>query len=104
MSGVAPAREVELDFPILRERSAERAHPAARRSVPWAWLAPFEQQARANHDQTLKRLAERGGLSPGELFCAVHGKSLRLLGVGVITGEQAEAWLATWDGAAPRVA
>lgn len=39
-------------FPIMRG-------PA----VPWSLIAPYESQARENHGQSLKRLAERGGLS-----------------------------------------
>lgn len=43
-------------------------------SVPWRLVEPYADQAKANHDQTLERLNERGGLSPGELWCLVHGK------------------------------
>lgn len=82
-------------FPILRDR---RAPTDARRSVPWAWVALHEAQARRNHDQSLERLAERGGLSPAELLCVVHGKSLREIMRGTITAEHAERWLASWDG------
>lgn len=32
-------------------------------SIPWDLIAPHEQQAQRNHGQSLKRLAERGGLS-----------------------------------------
>lgn len=32
------------------------------------------EQAMNNHSQTLERLAERGGLSPKELWCVVHDK------------------------------
>lgn len=85
-------------FPILRDSRDARAHPNGRRSVPWEWVAPHEAQARRNHDQTLKRLAERGGLSPAELLCIVHGKPLRVIFQGMVTDEQAERWLATWDG------
>lgn len=35
-------------------------------SIPWEMIAPHERQAQRNHSQTLKRLAERGGLSPCE--------------------------------------
>lgn len=43
-------------------------------SIPWALIEPFERQAKANHGQTLERLAERGGLSPGEALAIVEGK------------------------------
>ena len=41
-------------------------------SVPWRLVAPFEAQAERNHNQTLQRLAERGGLDPVELWAVMH--------------------------------
>jgi hypothetical protein len=44
-------------------------------NVPWAMLEPHEAQARTNHGgQTLHRLAERGGLSIGEVLSVLDGK------------------------------
>lgn len=43
-------------------------------SVPWEMVEPFDQQARENHDQSLQRLAERGGLDPRELWAVMHGR------------------------------
>lgn len=40
------------------------------REIPWEMIAPHAAQAQENHDQTLERLNERGGLSPCEA-CAV---------------------------------
>lgn len=34
--------------------------------VPWDLIAPHEKQAQKNHGQSLDRLAERGGITPGE--------------------------------------
>jgi hypothetical protein len=45
------------------------------REVPWDFIAPHEKQAMRNHDQTLERLAERGGLSPAEMLAAVSGQN-----------------------------
>ncbi len=42
-------------------------------SVPWEVLEPHESQALKNHNQTLQRLAERGGLDAGEAWCVVQG-------------------------------
>lgn len=39
--------------------------------IPWAAIAPHEQQAQKNHGQTLARLAERGGLSWVEAFAVL---------------------------------
>lgn len=41
--------------------------------LPWRLVAPYEEQARRNHGQTLERLAQRGGLSPSEIHSIVHG-------------------------------
>jgi hypothetical protein len=46
-------------------------------SVPWRLVEPHEAQAIKNHDQSLERLNERGGLSAGELWCVVHGLNWR---------------------------
>jgi hypothetical protein len=97
------------EFPILRDRREERLYPDARRSVPWAWVAPHEEQARRNHGQSLDELARRGGLSPLELWMAVHGVDLgRWLYAPASErtrmAAMSTAWLATWDGTAPRAA
>lgn len=47
-------------FPIL----------GANAFVPWDFVQPHESWALKNHDQTVKRLADRGGLSWCEL-CAI---------------------------------
>jgi hypothetical protein len=63
-------------------------------SVPWSMVAPHEKQAIANHDQSLRRLAERGGLSPGELWCIVHNRKWR----EQPDEKTALAWLRAWAG------
>ncbi|NSX90102.1 hypothetical protein [Agrobacterium tumefaciens] len=47
-------------FPVLNDEIIK--------NVPWAAVAPHEAQAQTNHMQSLKRLAERGGLGIEELF------------------------------------
>lgn len=49
-------------------------------SVPWSYMAPHESMAKTNHGQTLKRLAERGGLGAGEAELIVTGRRLRIIG------------------------
>lgn len=64
-------------FPIMlgaRDESA-RYGPVPGR-IPWSIVEPGRQRAMKNHSQTLERLAERGGLSPGELMCALEDRSL----------------------------
>lgn len=40
-------------------------------NVPWDFVLEHERQALANHDQTVARLAERGGLSWTELYFVI---------------------------------
>lgn len=56
----------EKQFPIL----------GTRESIPWSVIEPHEKQAHRNHSQTLKRLAERGGLSWTEAFLALTDQQL----------------------------
>lgn len=61
------------------KRMQERMFPVldAGMAVPWRFVAPYDAGALRNHQQTLERLAERGGLSPTELLCVIHGLSWR---------------------------
>ena len=56
--------------------------------IPWAMIEPHESQAEINHGQSLKRLAQRGGLNPYE---AVHVLLDRKWG-GVVV-DDSEFWL-----------
>lgn len=55
--------------------------------VPWNLVAPHEKQAQRNHSQTLARLAERGGLSPGELAAVLEDRDWKSI-------PECDAWLA----------
>jgi len=71
----------ERMFPVLwqwRNWDQERAVVAAGcpRNVPWRLLAPHEQQALRNHDQSLEKLASRGGLGPSEMVAVIEGRGL----------------------------
>ncbi len=57
-------------FPVLLgdQRSIWRGVPD---SIPWDAISTHEQQARANHGQSLDALAQRGGLSPYELLAVL---------------------------------
>lgn len=46
-------------------------------SIPWEMIAPFERRAKENHDQTLERLAERGGLSCEEVMAVLLNQRWR---------------------------
>jgi hypothetical protein len=43
--------------------------------LPWEMILPHDKQARRNHDQTLQRLAERGGLSACEALAVLEDRS-----------------------------
>lgn len=46
-------------------------------AIPWAWLAPHEKQAIANHGQSLEKLANRGGLGIEEAAAIIEGRRWR---------------------------
>jgi len=61
-------------------REAEQAirdNPHWPRNVPWGFVAPYDDQAKRNHSQSLETLNRRGGLAPQELLAVIHGKSWR---------------------------
>ena len=93
--------KIQMAFSELAKarKDLERAMDANRRfpiqggpSVPWALVAPYEGNAKKNHDQTLDRLAERGGLSSGELWLIVYGHDWRMCP----SLEFSNKWLAEW--------
>ena len=59
-------------FPIIT--SIEERKHGAPTWVPWAAIAPHEDQAQENHMQSLERLAERGGLDAGEFIAVMQDK------------------------------
>jgi hypothetical protein len=58
-------------FPLLIDAAARRRHPDWPVSIPLKLIALHEAQAQANHGQTLRGLAERGGLSPLECLAVL---------------------------------
>jgi hypothetical protein len=63
----------ERQFPILQPCKG------GLRSIPWALLEPHEPQAKANHGQTLQRLAERGGLGAVEAVAVLRDVHYRVV-------------------------
>ncbi len=61
-------------------------------TVPWNLLQPHEAQALKNHDQTLERLNERGGLDWKELYAVIQDKDCFGLPEWV-TDEYVKRWL-----------
>lgn len=76
-------------FPVMLGPAA-----TVKMEVPWGLVEPFNKSALRNHDQTLERLAERGGLSPQELWCVVNAKKWRERPEG-FTEEKALEWIRT---------
>jgi hypothetical protein len=64
----------ERRFPVLLNHRPLHDVTACPRSVPWLMLAPHEEQAIRNHDQSLERLAERGGLDPAEMVAILEDR------------------------------
>lgn len=54
------------EFPVMESQR--------RVSIPWTVIAPHEARALANHSQTLRRLAQRGGLSPAEAVAVLEDR------------------------------
>lgn len=66
------------EFPILfhwrRDEAAKERALGCPASISWALIAPHERQALRNHSQSLKRLAERGGLSACEAVAVLEDR------------------------------
>lgn len=86
-------------FPILQHDDewyiAYRTRVPYPKSIAWAVVAPHEKQAVLNHRQSLQGLANRGGLSPMELYLVMHDLDLREYRHH--TTSEALAWLHTLD-------
>ena len=49
-------------------------------SIPWEMIASHEAQAQINHQQSLTRLAERGGVSECEAIAILENRRWRRMG------------------------
>ena len=67
-----------MEIPIINHAHLHREFPECPRSIDSKLLEPYERQALKNHGQTLKRLAERGGLSPQEIYAIVNEVRLEM--------------------------
>ena len=80
-------------FPVLLSNRYDSEGLAC---VPLALVLPHEAQAQSNHGQSLRRLAERGGLSPAELAAVLEDRPFARMTVH-------DAWAAIFNAAAPEV-
>lgn len=60
-------------FPILHHYLTPK-HLRQPETIPWELLASHEEQALKNHNQSLQRLAERGGLSISEAVAILEDR------------------------------
>lgn len=91
-------------FPILGiDWRLREDHPELPTSVPWSMIAPFEENARRNHDQSLEKLASRGGLSTLELIAVLDGHKLRWIRSQYESKNQDDVDLHFWKEIARRV-
>lgn len=66
-------------FPIMYSYKQRHLRPA---SLPWDMVAPHEKRARKNHgDQSLERLAQRGGLDPTEMLAVLEDRGWKKMDV-----------------------
>lgn len=91
--------EGERMFPVHPE--TRRHYPNAPVSVPWRLLEPHEAWAELNHSQTLQRLAERGGLSAGEIRCVVEHRRWRTVKHDGGAEKEHVEWLIAWLSSPP---
>lgn len=63
-----------MTFPIMPPTLRLNFRRASIVAIPFDLLKPHEVQAVRNHQQTLARLAERGGLSPCEALAVLEDR------------------------------
>jgi hypothetical protein len=68
----------ERRFPVLKSWQ-DRSRDQRKLSIPWSAIEPHERQAKANHYQTLKQLAGRGGLSWSEMVAVLEDREWRAM-------------------------
>lgn len=64
-------------FPIMLMADPWKQLPPQMNSIPWSAIAPHERYALLNHDQSLEKLAMRGGLSPCEAVAILEDMKYR---------------------------
>jgi len=80
-------------FPVLRPFSHTRKGENCPKWIDWAKIAPFERQVIRNHSQSLEKLAQRGGLSPTEIYAAMNGLTLTAMNNGEYTDADCVEWI-----------
>ena len=73
----ADARALVVECRALRSKLGRRFPIMGGGSIPWHLIARHEEQAKANHDQSLERLASRGGLDQSEAIWVLSDQRWR---------------------------
>ena len=61
-------------FRVMTRHLKGDDHERCPRFIPWDNVEMYQDSAKQNHDQSLERLAERGGLTPKELICVIENR------------------------------
>ena len=77
---------------LVTTREVERL-PHCPTMIPWTVIEPHEKQAESNHQQSLERLNERGGLCPVELYYVLNDWRYPMPSSDAVTLEFAIDWL-----------
>ena len=101
MSALFPIMVPEPVRPFF-QKLRQAGVPCALVGLSWSIIGPHERQAQINHDQTLQRLAERGGLSPAEALAVLENRSVRSQGNRgdldeVEATRQLMVWVKAWQ-------
>lgn len=65
-------------------------------AVPWAMIEPHEAWAQKNHGQTLRRLADRGGLSASEVLAVLDDRGYETIPI-VKACRELNARILAWE-------
>lgn len=85
-------RAIELEARVAELEKPKRRFPImGGPSIPWEMIAPYESQAQSNHQQSLERLAERGGLDPSEALAVLESRRWHMMDPKFALASLAEA-------------
>jgi hypothetical protein len=70
---------IQMPTRLSEQLEVQRAGFASLRAIPWDMIGPHEAQAERNHDQSLKTLARRCGLSACEAVAILEDREWRAM-------------------------
>ncbi len=69
--------DMKIMFNHAFRQLINRHFPDFPKTISFELLEPFRENIEARHGQTLERLNERGGLSPGEIYMGINDINLK---------------------------